>query len=424
MTSLTRKNGDYEQFYREALENAAHFNTRLVAERRMRLPFLDSQTGVAQNNCFIWMQKRHRGPGLEEGQLYTYPSRRWRKKRKPQHAPLVDSSNLYAQLQQGESSNDGIDTIQEISGFTETDSNHPETSTNLVDKDQEELFREMEAVDDIPDAGEIERADSESDEDFEVSSRKRRGRGKGRGGGRKKAPAIDADMPILQAEEKEKPFGCKVCGKRYKNRPGLNYHMSHYHQEIEAVSDEQSQPSPLQLTDPHFGSSMALGESQVVRHLGMGSCDWRAKATQNKTKKKMIKGIAEPNNYCDFCLGDTYRNKEGTQEQLVSCADCGRSGHPSCLQFTENITAKVKSYRWQCIECKSCGLCGTSDNDDQLLFCDDCDRGYHMYCLKPPMSAPPEGSWICNLCKSPQVSLPLPMPLPAHLPQQHLPMMT
>ena len=31
----------------------------------------------------------------------------------------------------------------------------------------------------------------------------------GRGGGRKKAPAIDADMPILQAEEKEKPFGCK-----------------------------------------------------------------------------------------------------------------------------------------------------------------------------------------------------------------------
>ena len=48
----------------------------------------------------------------------------------------------------------------------------------MVDKDQEELFREMEAVDDIPDAGEIERADSESDEDFEVSSRKRRGRGK------------------------------------------------------------------------------------------------------------------------------------------------------------------------------------------------------------------------------------------------------
>lgn len=34
---------------------------------------------------------------------------------------------------------------------------------------------------------------------------------------------------------------------------------------------------------------------------------------------------------------------------------------------------------------------------DQLLFCDDCDRGYHMYCLSPPMSEPPEGRH--NSCK-------------------------
>ena len=30
-------------------------------------------------------------------------------------------------------------------------------------------------------------------------------------------------------------------------------------------------------------------------------------------------------------------------------------------------------------------------SQDQLLFCDDCDRGYHMYCLKPPIKEPPEG---------------------------------
>ena len=45
----------------------------------------------------------------------------------------------------------------------------------------------------------------------------------------------------------------------------------------------------------------------------------------------------------------------------------------------------VRKYPWQCIECKTCTLCGTSENDDKLLFCDDCDRGYHMYCLVPPM---------------------------------------
>lgn len=39
------------------------------------------------------------------------------------------------------------------------------------------------------------------------------------------------------------------------------------------------------------------------------------------------------------------------------------TGHPSCLQFTARLTENVKKYHWQCIECKSCSLCGTSDND-------------------------------------------------------------
>ncbi|ELK32514.1 Zinc finger protein DPF3 [Myotis davidii] len=85
---------------------------------------------------------------------------------------------------------------------------------------------------------------------------------------------------------------------------------------------------------------------------------------------------------------------------LGLCLDTklGQLGHPTCLQFTLNMTEAVKTYKWQCIECKSCILCGTSENDDQLLFCDDCDRGYHMYCLNPPVAEPPEGSWSCHLC--------------------------
>ena len=52
-----------EDFYREAIEHCRSYNARLCAERSLRLPFLDSQTGVAQNNCYIWMEKTHRGPG-------------------------------------------------------------------------------------------------------------------------------------------------------------------------------------------------------------------------------------------------------------------------------------------------------------------------------------------------------------------------
>lgn len=53
----------------------------------------------------------------------------------------------------------------------------------------------------------------------------------------------------------------------------------------------------------------------------------------------------------------------------------------------------VKKYKWQCIECKRCTVCGNSENDDKLLFCDDCDRGWHSYCLNPPLTAAPDGDW-------------------------------
>jgi len=39
------------------------------------------------------------------------------------------------------------------------------------------------------------------------------------------------------------------------------------------------------------------------------------------------KGHAAPLGYCDFCLGDKAENKKtGSAEELVSCAECGRSG--------------------------------------------------------------------------------------------------
>lgn len=71
-----------DSFYKDAMEHAASYNTRLCLERKMRLPFLDQQTGVAQSDCALWMHKWQRMPGKNDGQLYTYPARRWKKKRR------------------------------------------------------------------------------------------------------------------------------------------------------------------------------------------------------------------------------------------------------------------------------------------------------------------------------------------------------
>uniref|UniRef100_A0A452J2E3 Uncharacterized protein n=1 Tax=Gopherus agassizii TaxID=38772 RepID=A0A452J2E3_9SAUR len=321
-----------DQFYKEAIEHCRSYNSRLCAERSVRLPFLDSQTGVAQNNCYIWMEKRHRGPGLAPGQLYTYPARCWRKKRRLH--PPEDSRLKLLEIKPE------VDLPLKKDGFTSE-------GTTL-----EALLR-GEGIE-----KKVDTKEEDTIQEIQVKKCIYIGHARGSGGGRRRNDAASQD-------DHDKPFVCDICGKRYKNRPGLSYHYAHTHLASEEGDEAQEQET----------------RSPPVHR------------NENHKPQKGPDGAIIPNNYCDFCLGGSSMNKKsGCPEELVSCSDCGRSGHPTCLQFTTNMTEAVKTYKWQCIECKSCSLCGTSENDDQLLFCDDCDRGYHMYCLNPPVSEPPEGN--------------------------------
>ncbi|XP_070608135.1 histone acetyltransferase KAT6B isoform X4 [Erythrolamprus reginae] len=109
---------------------------------------------------------------------------------------------------------------------------------------------------------------------------------------------------------------------------------------------------------------------------------------------------ADPIPICSFCLGTKESNREKKPEELLSCADCGSSGHPSCLKFCLELTTNVKALRWQCIECKTCSSCRIQGkNADNMLFCDSCDRGFHMECCDPPLSRMPKGMWVCQVCR-------------------------
>ena len=41
----------------------------------------------------------------------------------------------------------------------------------------------------------------------------------------------------------------------------------------------------------------------------------------------------------------------------------------------------------------SCQFCHGGDNENALLLCDSCDKGYHTYCFKPAITNIPEGDW-------------------------------
>ena len=56
-------------------------------------------------------------------------------------------------------------------------------------------------------------------------------------------------------------------------------------------------------------------------------------------------------------------------------------------------------FRLSCISIvQVCSLCHGKDYDAKILLCDECDKGFHMFCLSPPLTAVPEGDWYCSDC--------------------------
>lgn len=46
-----------------------------------------------------------------------------------------------------------------------------------------------------------------------------------------------------------------------------------------------------------------------------------------------------------------------------------------------------------------CTVCRRSKDPEFTLLCDECNRGYHTYCLKPKLKDIPEGDWFCPKCR-------------------------
>ncbi|XP_061327324.1 PHD finger protein 10 isoform X2 [Pezoporus flaviventris] len=116
---------------------------------------------------------------------------------------------------------------------------------------------------------------------------------------------------------------------------------------------------------------------------------------KRKTKGNSPKVI--PNAICGICLKGKESNKKGKAEALIHCSQCDNSGHPSCLDMTPELVAMIKTYPWQCMECKTCIICGQPHHEEEMMFCDVCDRGYHTFCVG--LHAIPSGRWICDCCQ-------------------------
>ncbi|XP_042481958.1 histone-lysine N-methyltransferase ATXR6 [Macadamia integrifolia] len=47
-----------------------------------------------------------------------------------------------------------------------------------------------------------------------------------------------------------------------------------------------------------------------------------------------------------------------------------------------------------------CEECRSGDAAEELLLCDKCDRGFHLFCLRPILVSVPKGLWFCPPCSN------------------------
>ncbi|KAF8795755.1 bromodomain adjacent to zinc finger domain protein 1A-like isoform X4 [Argiope bruennichi] len=83
---------------------------------------------------------------------------------------------------------------------------------------------------------------------------------------------------------------------------------------------------------------------------------------------------------------------ERWQESLMQCTS------PS--QLFVHLGTLERSVAWSRSVLKAhCRICRRRGDAENMLLCDGCNRGHHLYCLKPPLNAIPEGDWFCLSCK-------------------------
>ncbi|KAF7332414.1 Jumonji superfamily protein [Mycena kentingensis (nom. inval.)] len=47
---------------------------------------------------------------------------------------------------------------------------------------------------------------------------------------------------------------------------------------------------------------------------------------------------------------------------------------------------------------QNCEICHKKNRGEEMLLCDGCDCGFHMFCLDPPLDAIPKEQWFCYTC--------------------------
>ncbi|KAJ3120155.1 hypothetical protein HK100_012916 [Physocladia obscura] len=145
----------------------------------------------------------------------------------------------------------------------------------------------------------------------------------------------------------------------------------------------------------------STGDGATAGRAGGGGGGGGSGSGRKSNKAKNLEDLE-----CVICHSEDPPAVESDQNPpraLLRCDQCGQGHHLLCAEIsTPVMVAKTLApgAKWKCGNCKMCEVCGKAGDDEGLMvLCDACDKGYHTYCLDPPLDKTPSGSWHCPSCR-------------------------
>ncbi|WAR18255.1 BAZ1A-like protein [Mya arenaria] len=99
--------------------------------------------------------------------------------------------------------------------------------------------------------------------------------------------------------------------------------------------------------------------------------------------------------------------KGTSQKQLLERWEDSCLASTSLAQVFLHLSTLDKSVIWsKSLLHTRCRICRKKSDPDKILLCDQCDRGHHLYCLKPALKQVPVNEWFCPDCRPKEVKSP------------------
>jgi hypothetical protein len=114
--------------------------------------------------------------------------------------------------------------------------------------------------------------------------------------------------------------------------------------------------------------------------------------------------LRQPNDTLDTSSGRTILRikairPSGVLELQGACGCTIRDHSKNCAPcHLPNLDPTIITSTWIPPLDYPCQVCQRIDNADQMLLCDNCNGGYHLFCLKPELTQVLAGNWYCSSC--------------------------